>query len=54
MIDIPASALGVPALEKGMMFGISLKVNSAAADGRSGSLSWGDFRNPALFQQLEF
>lgn len=54
VIDIPASALGVPALEKGMMFGISLKVNSAAADGRSGSLSWGDFRNPALFQQLEF
>ena len=29
VIDIPASALGVPALEKGMMFGISLKVNSA-------------------------
>lgn len=58
VIDVPAPALGVPALEKGMCLGVFLAADSGGGEARRGTLSWGEGGGektiPQLFQLLVF
>jgi len=58
VIDVPPSAFGVPALEKGMSLGVFLAADSGSGKELRGTLSWGEGIGektiPQLFQLLVF